>query len=292
MNVPNSTPASSLLILGCGYLGSELAQQAVCQGLEVDVLTRNPDTLALLKKCGVRRTVQATLQSHTWHPELNPAAYRAICLTVGSSESTPEGYHESYIKGVDSVRQWCEASATRVIYTGSISVYGPSDGSWIDESTAPEPRDWRGQTLLESEQLLRSVMNDRLTVLRLGGIYGPGRDRFLRSGGSADTTASNSYYLNLIHVADAARAMLRTAVASHDVSGTYNLTDNHPFLRSELDAFVRKHELANPATNAVSGTRRRSAPANRRIRSTRIQTLLDWSPSFSSVYNALRDLAS
>lgn len=282
--------AQPLLILGCGYLGTQLAQQAIDAGHPVDVLTRNSRTLAALQQAGVSRAVQAELQSECWHAQLDPSHYHAICITVGSSESTPDGYRCSYIEGLQSVLRWANGSTARLLYTSSISVYGPSEGQWIDESTPPAPRDWRGETLLESENLLLQSERHRSTILRLGGIYGPGRDRFLRSGGSPSSRSNTPhYYLNLIHVHDAAEALLRTCLAQGSVSGIYNLTDNHPFLRNELDAFVREHDLVNPelAPQLAPTSRRRSAPPNRRIRSSRIQELLQWQPHHTSVFTFL-----
>lgn len=275
----------SLLILGCGYLGREVAQLALKAGFVVDTLTRNPKTAADLKLAGVRHSLQAELHDSSWHNAIDPAAYQAIYITVGSSESTPEGYRKSYIDGLHSVITWAQVCATHLIYTSSISVYGSSEGQWIDESTPPNPRDWRGHTLLESEQLLLDSHAQRSTILRLGGIYGPGRDRFLRSGKASPSPA---YYLNLIHVSDAADALLRVAQASTQTAGIYNLTDNHPFYRHDLDAFVHEHGLNTTEPSSQSATQRRRSPVNRRIGSTRIQELLSWKPHYRSVFAFLR----
>lgn len=282
-NEHSHTPA--LLILGCGYLGREVVHLALKAGFAVDTLTRNTQTAADLKQAGVRHSLQAELHDSSWHSAIDPATYQAIYITVGSSESTPEGYRKSYLDGLQSVITWAQDCSTHLIYTSSISVYGSSQGQWIDESTLTNPRDWRGHTLLESEQLLLNSHAQHSTILRLGGIYGPGRDRFLRSG---KASSSPAYYLNLIHVSDAANALLRVPQFSTQAKGIYNLTDNHPFFRQDLDAFVLEHGLVTTEQSPQSVGHRRKSPANRRIRSTQIQELLSWQPQYRSVFAFLR----
>ena len=286
----DSTVPTPVLILGCGYLGSRLALQAIEAGHFVDVLSRNPDVLRNMQAAGVRQAVQCQLQSRDWHKHLQATNYQCIFITVGSSESTPDGYRQSYIEGLQSILEWSGAFRGRFIYTSSISVYGPGDGAWFDECTPPAPSGWRGQIILESEGIVSSHPSAKVTILRLGGIYGPGRDRFLRS---ASSSGSTDYFLNLIHVEDAARAMIRCGQAEGTLRNLYNLTDNHPFLREDLDQFVSKNLTAHTDQQSVSmpAKSHRSTPANRRIRSLNIQTDLDWKPTFPSVFEAIQDLA-
>ena len=70
----------------------------------------------------------------------------------------------------------------RVLFVSSTAVYGDAGGGWVDESTTPAPGGFSGRILREAEELLRSRLRGTGTapvVLRLGGIYGPGRTRLI-----------------------------------------------------------------------------------------------------------------
>jgi nucleoside-diphosphate-sugar epimerase len=280
----------SILILGCGYLGHHLLRQASAEGLAVDAITRNADTLSALKLSGLRHGVQATLSSPSWHPSFDPAQYGCIFITVGSSISTPEGYRDSYVDGLSSILEWAGNSKTPMLYTSSVSVYGPADGAWVDESTPTLPESWRGEILLESERLLQQSLPKHHAIFRLGGIYGPGRNRFLQAALAANraVTASGPSWLNLIHVEDAASAMLQWLRTAPLPIGTFNLTDNQPIDRAELDEWVRIH--CPPTSTPTSAVPPRPRAANRRIRSLRIQQALHWSPRYPNVLLALPEL--
>ncbi len=253
-----------LLILGAGYLGRELLIQAIKSGYTVDALSRNPETCTTLKELGAKKTVAAMLGSSNWHSAFNQADYAAVVVCVGSSQRDAEGYQESYVKGLQSVLTWGDNAIDKLFYTSSISVYGESDGQWIDEQTKPAPQDWRGEIMLEAEALLDtgSTPVAEHIILRLGGIWGPNRDRFIGNRVSVDESNPDAYYLNLIHVADAANVILNMAKAPTR-AGThiYNLTDNKPFLK------------------LPSAEMKRSRP-NRRIDSSAIQQTFSWYPQY------------
>ena len=68
----------------------------------------------------------------------------------------------------------------RFIYISTTGVYGNAGGEWVDEDTPPDPQRDGGRASLAAEQVLAaSPLADRGVVLRLAGIYGPGRIPFL-----------------------------------------------------------------------------------------------------------------
>ena len=272
---PQSKDQRRILILGCGYLGRFVVEKALSQGIATDALTRNSDTCIQLQKMGAQKTISQTLATSNWHSEIDPNHYQAVIVSVGSSESTPEGYRESYIDGLNSVIRWIGDQPLRLIYTSSISVYGSSDGDWIDEQTNPAPENWRGEIILQSEELLRSKIGDQAFICRLGGIYGPGRMRFLQKTWSPENQTEDDGYLNLIHAEDAAEALLEIAMRKPPpASNIFNLTDNTPHLRSEV---YGKNDSPTAKPYYTRSNRNRHS-ANRRIDSSKIQAELDWIP--------------
>jgi nucleoside-diphosphate-sugar epimerase len=276
----------NILILGCGYLGAHAIPKAQAMGMRVDALTRNEPTAAWLSsQPGVGRVQKAMLASHQWHGGFNPSDYAAVWVLVGSAAQDEEGYRQSYYEGLRSVIEWAKGCTVPVIFSSSTAVYGGSDGNWLDEGSAVSPEGWRGQWMFRSEQLLLGSGLKAARVLRLGGIYGAGRDRFLtslriRPGDDADG------YLNLIEVGDAATALLSLSTAVGPLPSLMNLTDHAPCLRSAIASRVKQLHPETFAENTVSSTSRPQAP-NRRIDARLIQQTLRWKPRWSSVLEYL-----
>ncbi|MEO2092124.1 MAG: sugar nucleotide-binding protein, partial [Gemmataceae bacterium] len=91
---------------------------------------------------------------------------------------------------------------SRLLYISSTSVYGQTDGAWIDETSPTEPLEESGRVILEAEQTLRQFRPDAV-VLRFAGIYGPGR--VLRKASllkGEPVPGDPDRFINLIHVDD------------------------------------------------------------------------------------------
>jgi nucleoside-diphosphate-sugar epimerase len=115
-------------------------------------------------------------------------------------------------------------------YYSTVGVYGDFGGDWIDETAPLVPRNMRSDRRVLAEQEWRDFAAERgvpLTILRLAGIYGPGRSSFdkLRSG-TARRVIKEGQVFNRIHVEDIARVTALAAEARLD--GTFNLADDEP----------------------------------------------------------------
>src|SRR5690606_29190096 len=122
-----------------------------------------------------------------------------------------------YVDGLRHVLNAMAGRCERFVYISSTSVYGQTQGEWVDESSPCRPDRPNGQACLEAENLVWEFFpagmdpeQSGAVVLRLAGIYGPGRllrrVEQLRSG---DPIGGNpEAWLNLIHVDDAATAVL------------------------------------------------------------------------------------
>ena len=115
-------------------------------------------------------------------------------------------------------------------YYSTVGVYGDFGGDWIDETAPLVPRNMRSDWRVAAEQEWRDFAAERgvpLTILRLAGIYGPGRSTFdkLREG-TARRVIKPGQVFNRIHVADIARVTALAAEARLD--GTFNLADDEP----------------------------------------------------------------
>lgn len=118
-----------------------------------------------------------------------------------------------------------------IVYFSTIGVYGDSGGAWIDADTAPAPENPRGTARVAAETAwldLGAKTGKRVMVLRLGGIYGPGRNPILSvRDGSARRIVKPGQVFNRIHVADIAQAA-RAAFVRGAAGRIYDVVDDEP----------------------------------------------------------------
>lgn len=278
--------ATSIAILGAGYVGSELARLAIARGWRVAALTRNPEKAAALRALGCAQVVEADLAGDAWQAEMGGRfSFVVNCTSPGGGGI--EGYRRSCVGGMESVGRWLAKMAPgTVVYTSSTGVYPQGDGARVDESAPTESGGGRGGLLRTAESILEGAAvaaGWRWFVLRLAGIYGPGRHHLLdrlRAGGAV--RGDPAVRLNLIHRDDVCSAILACLEANAQVAlGTFNLSDNSPHTRGEVAAWLAR-ELGLPEPRfedepAAGPFGRRKTP-DRVITAGRIRDALGWAP--------------
>ena len=246
------------LIVGCGYLGERLASRWLAAGSRVWGLVRTPSRLARLSAAGVEPIV-ADVAAPLPLPALPEVD--TVVWAVGFDRTAGRSYREVH---VDGLRRLLDAITgnPRLIFVSSTGVWGRVDGQRVDEATPPHPDREAGRVLLEAEALLGGHPKGPGTVLRLAGIYGPGRlPRIddLRAGRPLE--ADPDSWLNLVHVDDAAAVVM--AVADHAGPGPlYVVSDGRPVRRR--DFYARLADLVGspppnwipPAADARGGDKR------------------------------------
>jgi nucleoside-diphosphate-sugar epimerase len=134
-----------------------------------------------------------------------------------------------YVEGLRAVLEALPADTQRVIFTSSTGVYGQTDGSWVDEDSPCRPTREGGRVMLEAEELLkRHQLGSQAIILRLAGLYGPGRiPRMADVRAGRPIPAQPGGNLNLIHVDDAVR-VVRAVQSRAQPPRTYAVSDGHP----------------------------------------------------------------
>jgi len=127
-------------------------------------------------------------------------------------------------------------------YYSTVGVYGDFGGDWIDETVPLVPRNMRSDYRVIAEQQWRDYAAERgvpLTILRLAGIYGPGRSTFdkLREG-TARRVIKPGQVFNRIHVEDIARVTL--LAAEQRLDGTFNMADDEPAPPQDVIEYAAK----------------------------------------------------
>ena len=112
-----------LIVFGCGYIGGEIARQAVARGMRVTGLTRNPVKAEVWRKSGIEMII-ADLAARGWHEDIAGGADFVLnCVSSGGGGIA--GYRRSYVEGMDSVLTWARdrGAVGTLVYTSSTSVY-------------------------------------------------------------------------------------------------------------------------------------------------------------------------
>jgi nucleoside-diphosphate-sugar epimerase len=127
-------------------------------------------------------------------------------------------------------------------YFSTVGVYGDFGGAWIDENAATRPINQRSAHRVDVEQQWRDYAAKRgvpLLILRLAGIYGPGRSAFdkLREGTARRIVKPNQVF-NRIHVEDIGR--VTALAAQRKLAGTFNLADDEPAPPQDLIEYAAK----------------------------------------------------
>lgn len=232
----------TILLAGCGDLGTETGLRFAAAGHRVVGWRRSPDKLPAEIEGAAANLSTAEL------PPV-PADTTAVVIAVAADASTEEAYRSAYLDGVAHVLDALErdrVAPERVLFVSSTAVYGDAGGRWIDEDTTPEPGGFSGRVMREAEDLLLKRLDGTGTapiVLRLGGIYGPGRTRLIdqvRTGSAV--IPDRPRYTNRIHRDDAAGAIVHLLSMPEAPSRVYVGVDNDPaelgdvlrFLAAEL----------------------------------------------------------
>jgi nucleoside-diphosphate-sugar epimerase len=235
-----------VLIAGCGYVGTELGLRLARAGQparpgspehaghEIWGLRRNAS--------GLPRPIRP-LSADLRDPELASHLPRVdrVVYTVAADTGSEDAYRAAYVDGVDNlIAALREAGAPvdRFVFASSTAVYGGRGGEWVDEATPPAPVDFRGSAVLEGERRTHAGPFPAV-VLRLGGIYGPGRGRLIERvrGGEARCSPGEPNWSNRIHRDDAAGALAHLVELDHPAP-IYVGVDDEPSPVCDVYRFV------------------------------------------------------
>jgi len=257
-----------VLIAGCGYVGSALGAELAAESHEAWGLARSPASLPE----GVR-PIAADLADATSLEEI-PPGLDAVFYMAAPGGSDDERYRATYVLGLANLieallRQ--RQSPARFFFVSSTAVYAQADGGWVDESSPALPDHFSGRRLLEGEDTLRASPFEG-TVVRFGGIYGPGRTRLLQSvrEGGAVFRESPPQWTNRIHRDDCA-GILKHLLAVANPAELYVGVDCEPARMEDVQRWLAA-ELDAPSPRAASGdeTAARTSRSNKRCRNDRL----------------------
>ncbi len=259
--------------MGCGYLGARVGSMLVRRGDHVWGTVRSSGRAARITSQGIDPVIADVLRPETL--ESLPAAERVLCC-VGFDRAGGAGMRTVYVEGLRNLLERLPALVRRLVYASSTSVYGQSDGEWVDEDSPAEPIQESGRVCLEAEQVARlwaRAAGASLVVLRFSGLYGP--DRVIRRAllqRGEPIPGDPARFLNLVHIDDAAQAAIAALDAARP-DPLYLVSDDRPMERREYYALAARLLDAPPPRYEPSAVGRAGVvpdTANRRIANRRM----------------------
>ena len=194
-----------VLLAGCGDLGLRAAQRLRARGDEVWALRRQPP---VSDDSGIHWLRGDLTQPETLR-ELPVGITRVVYLPTPDRRDAA-AYRSTFVDGLRHLLGALDhAHLQRVLLVSSSAVYGEHAGDWVDESTPAAPPGFNGNVLLEAEQWLAAQQTPPV-VLRLAGLYGPGRLQLIERlrAGQLKVPRAQPHWANRIHVDDAAGAIV------------------------------------------------------------------------------------
>lgn len=252
-----------VLIAGCGDLGTEIGLRLVAAGHQVVGLRRNADVLP----------ASFTRISGDLNGPLPPLPddVEGLVYAAAADGRSEHAYRTAYLDGPQRVLDALAAVAavaSRTVFVSSTAVYGVTDGSDVDEATPTEPRTATGQVLLDAEGALLERQGGTAVVLRLAGIYGPGRTRLIDQVRSGEAVIPDPpVHTNRIHRDDAAAAAVHLLTAVDRPERVYLGVDHAPAERGEVLRWLAA-ELGVP--EPPSGPVQRTRGGDKRCRNQRL----------------------
>ena len=280
-----------LLIAGCGYVGRATAELFCQTGWEVEGWTFSAESTDRLRN--PRYAVRAIDISDAAQVTNAASRFDAVIQSVSSRGGNADAYERIYLAGAQNLRATFEESL--LLFTSSTSVYPQSDGEWVTEMSAAQPKRETGRILREAEDV---VLSGGGIVARLSGIYGPGRSALLRKflAGDAVIDDARDRLVNHAHRDDIAAALhllIERALAGADdpklrAPRIFNVSDGHPIRQRDCYAWLAA-KLQRPLPPAAeTAAKRKRGDSNKRVSSEKLQAL-GWSPKYPTFEAAMTE---
>jgi nucleoside-diphosphate-sugar epimerase len=227
-----------MLVLGCGYIGRRVARHYRDQGETVTGVVRSAGSVGRLAAEGIN-PLRLDLGLDRLN-ELPLAGNRVFHFAPPPAQGVQDVHTRRLVAAFGQ-----QGPPRRLVYISTTGVYGNCEGAWVDENWPVQPQADRACRRWDAEQVLRgwcSEEDGELVILRVAGIYGPGRlplDRIRK--GLPLIRAEEAPYSNRIHADDLVRVCIAAMERGRN-GAVYNVCDGHP--STMTDYFFRVADAA------------------------------------------------
>jgi nucleoside-diphosphate-sugar epimerase len=278
-----------VFFFGLGYCARRLIQRE--PSIEASGTARSAERVAALRAEGIdAHAFDGVHADSGLERALEPA--EAIVISIPPRESAVAERFAGAIAAARNLR--------RIVYYSTIGVYGDHGGAWVDERSATLTKTARGLARLDDEARWRDAGRTRgveVDVLRLAGIYGPGRNALVNlREGQARRIVKPGQVFNRAHVDDIAE-LTRLALSRGLEGQIYNVADDEPAPPQDVAAYAAALLGLKPPPEERFADARLSPMAaefyadNKRVSTAKARTLLGFAPAYPTYREGLNALA-
>lgn len=219
-----------IFIAGCGYIGERIARSYRESGAEVTCMVRSPEHGARLEAAGFT-TIVSSLDDAVSLPPLDPAGSILFYLVPPPGGGIADSRARNFLSRIPE-----PVKPSKIVYFSTTSVYGGAGGCVVTEESPTVPDSAMGKRRLDAETAFReygAAMNVPVVILRVSGIYGPGRLPLMQiSQGQPLLIEEESGPSNRIHADDLAVVGMDAAERGRG-GEIFNISDGHPSSMTE-----------------------------------------------------------
>ena len=274
----------TILLVGPGWLGAPTAALLASQGSRVYTLHRSP-TAPPAGCTPVVGHIETAAHDHDALAVLPQAIdHLIVCVAPSRTRGDDYGLYPAAAEGAAALAD--VLSAKSVVWVSSTGVYDRQDDSMVGEHTTLRPGNARVQALVDAELYIARAANDQVPrvvrILRVAGLYGPGRDpapRFLSGATPADIWCNFAWRDD---VRDAIAHLMSTPPQAP--VEIFNCADGHPVQAGEI-----VKALNGNASDSLGASASRQGRGSQRVVVDALRAT-GWSPSMPTVFDGLRAL--
>ena len=274
---------AKVLIAGCGDIGCRLGKVLVKQGHSVTALRRNAEAIP---------SEFTALAHDLTQPLTLSEPYDYVFYTASAGKYQDANYYQAYVLGLKNLlKALSNQPPKHLFFTSSTSVFGQSDGEWVTEDSPTSDSNFSARRLLQGEALLNEVALPT-TIVRFGGLYGPGRTHLIDLVKSGKAHCMEGIYSNRIHTEDAINALahlMQLAEQGYPLDSLYIAVDDQPsptceiidWLAERLNVDELEHQEPTENSRQLRSNKRLS---NQKLKSTGFTFKY---PNYQSGYKAI-----
>lgn len=258
---------ANILIAGCGDVGCLLGTELTQQGHKVFGLRRNIDALPDFIH-PIEANLTGTIQDL-------PEQIDYVFYMASAGKYKDSAYYQAYVSGLKNLLHALQGQAIkRLFFISSSSVFGQHDGELVSESSPTHDTSFSTKRILEGEAVALESEYPA-TVVRFGGIYGPGRTHLIDLMRAGKAHCMEDAWSNRIHSSDCAGILthLLNLNESHpeDVESLYVGVDNQPSLACEVYEWLAEELCLPEVEHKESSENARMMRSNKRISNAKIR---------------------
>lgn len=239
-----------ILIIGCGDIGGGLADNLARKGHDVTGLRRTkPATLSAVK------FIQADVTSKEEMSALT-LDFEQLVYILSPSGADLIDYKAVFKTGVNNVLNAMREQQLKIptIFVSSSRVYGQYKGEWLNEKSTTEPKEEKGQTLLDAENKFLSF-GKQATVVRFSGIYGRSKYFIEQLKKGAKIQKEPPYYTNRIHRDDCVAVLeflLNKKINAEPLEKIYLASDCAPVSKWDVASYLASELKLKPCQSLMN----------------------------------------